>query len=59
MEVRTVKKCEIVQNRFDYIDVYKNKFEISKEGKVSFSTTLWARNVDKILLSSSTLMENG
>lgn len=51
VEVEALKEYEITQSRFNYIDVYTNKFEISENGKASFSTTLWARNIDKVRLT--------
>lgn len=41
---------EIIQVRFAYIDLFKNSFEIADNGKSSFSTILWSRNVDEVHL---------
>ncbi len=41
---------EIVQARFAYINLFQNSFDISDNGKSSFSTILWSRNVDEIKL---------
>jgi len=42
------KDEEIVQARFAYIDLFQNSFDIEDNGKSSFSTILWARNVDEV-----------
>jgi len=42
------KDEEIVQAKFAYIDLFQNSFDIEDNGKSSFSTILWARNVDEV-----------
>jgi len=44
------KDEEIVQARFAYINLFQNSFEIEDNGKSSFSTILWSRNVDEVKL---------
>jgi len=39
---------KIIQARFAYIDLFQNSFDIEENGKASFSTILWARNVDEV-----------
>lgn len=41
---------EILQARFAYIDLFQNSFDIKDNGKSSFSTILWSRNVDEVKL---------
>lgn len=44
------KNEEIVQAKFAYIDLFQNSFDVEDNGKSSFSTILWARNVDEVKL---------
>ncbi len=46
------KDEEIVQVRFSYINLFQNSFDIADNGKSSFSTILWSRNIDEVELYS-------